>query len=117
MLKAQLPALSALSLDNQLAESHISLGIILNYYDYDFARAEREFQRAIELNPNSAPAHEKQVLQTILKKVRQLRLAVDKAQVMKVVLNTPLIRNIVLPAIKNHFQNMPSFKNIPRSHK
>ena len=75
MPKAREAALKALSLDNQLAESHISPGIILNYYDYDFAGAEREFQRAIELNPNSATAHEKQVLQTILKKIRQLRLA------------------------------------------
>ncbi|MDQ3749939.1 MAG: tetratricopeptide repeat protein, partial [Acidobacteriota bacterium] len=56
--KAREAALKALSLDNQLAESHISLGIILNYYDYDFAGAEREFQRAIELNPNSAAAHQ-----------------------------------------------------------
>ncbi len=56
--KAREAALKALSLDNQLAESHISLGIILNYYDYDFAGAEREFQRAIELNPNSATAHQ-----------------------------------------------------------
>ncbi len=58
MPKAREAALKALSLDNQLAESHISLGIILNYYDYDFAGAEREFQRAIELNPNSATAHQ-----------------------------------------------------------
>ena len=58
MPKAREAALKALSLDNQLAESHISLGIILNYYDYDFAGAEREFKRAIELNPNSATAHQ-----------------------------------------------------------
>lgn len=56
--KAREAALKALSLDNQLAESHISLGIILNYYDYDFAGGEREFQRAIELNPNLAMAHQ-----------------------------------------------------------
>lgn len=56
--KAREAALKALSLDDQLAESHISLGIILNYYDYDFAGAEREFKRAIELNPNSAMAHQ-----------------------------------------------------------
>jgi TolB-like protein len=56
--KAREAALKALSLDDQLAESHISLGMILNYYDYDFAGAEREFRRAIELNPNSAAAHQ-----------------------------------------------------------
>jgi eukaryotic-like serine/threonine-protein kinase len=58
MPKAREAALKALSLDDQLAESHISLGLILNYYDYDFAGAEREFRRAIELDPNSAAAHQ-----------------------------------------------------------
>ena len=56
--RAREAALKALSLDDRLAESHISLGIILNYYDYDFAGAEREFRRAVELNPNSATAHQ-----------------------------------------------------------
>ena len=51
-------ALKALSLDNELAEAHASLGLILLWGDYDFAGAEREFKRAIELNPNYAPAHQ-----------------------------------------------------------
>lgn len=55
--KAREAALKALALDDQLAEAHISIGLVLNFYDYDFAGAEREFRRAIELNPNSAPAH------------------------------------------------------------
>ena len=57
MLKAREAALTALSLDDHLAEAHASLGIILCDYDYDFAGAEREYQRAIELNPNYATAH------------------------------------------------------------
>ncbi len=56
--KAREAALKALSLNNQLAEAHISLGLVLNFYDYDFAGAEREFKAAIELNPNSANAHQ-----------------------------------------------------------
>ena len=51
-------ALKALSLDDRLAEAHASLGIILLWADYDFAAAEREFKRAIELNPNYATAHQ-----------------------------------------------------------
>jgi serine/threonine protein kinase len=51
-------ALKALSLDDGLAEAHASLGLILLWFDYDFAAAEREFKRAIELNPNYAPAHQ-----------------------------------------------------------
>jgi eukaryotic-like serine/threonine-protein kinase len=56
--QAREAALKALSLDNELAEAHASLGLILLWGDYDFAGAEREFKRAIELNPNYAPAHQ-----------------------------------------------------------
>jgi tetratricopeptide (TPR) repeat protein len=58
MPKAKEAALKALALDDRLAEGHASLGQIAAYYDYDFATAEREYRRAIELNPNYAPAHQ-----------------------------------------------------------
>ena len=51
-------ALKALSLDNELAEAHAALAQILIYYDYNFVGAEREHKRAIQLNPNYAPAHQ-----------------------------------------------------------
>jgi TolB-like protein/DNA-binding winged helix-turn-helix (wHTH) protein/Tfp pilus assembly protein PilF len=47
----------ALSLDKSLAEAHTSLAFVSLYYDRDWARAEREFRRAIELNPNYSNAH------------------------------------------------------------
>jgi len=56
--KAREAVLKALSLDNELAEAHSALGQILIYYDYDYAGAEREHKRAIELNPNYATAHQ-----------------------------------------------------------
>ncbi len=58
MPKARDAAQKALALDDQLVEAHAALGLILNTYDYDFAGAEREFKRAIELNPNYATAHQ-----------------------------------------------------------
>jgi TolB-like protein len=58
MPRAKEAALKALSLDNDLAEAHASLGQILHNYDYDFRGAERAFTRALELNPNYAPAHQ-----------------------------------------------------------
>ena len=58
MPRAKDAALKALSLDNELAEAHASLGQILHNYDYDFTGAERAFTRALELNPNYAPAHQ-----------------------------------------------------------
>ncbi len=57
MPKAREAAMKALSLDNDLAEAHAALGLILHSYDYDFAGAERELKRAIELNSNYAEAH------------------------------------------------------------
>ncbi len=57
-LRAREAALKALSLDDNLAEAHSALGQIVVYYDYDFAGAEREHKRAIELNPNYATAHQ-----------------------------------------------------------
>jgi TolB-like protein/DNA-binding winged helix-turn-helix (wHTH) protein/Tfp pilus assembly protein PilF len=50
-------ALKALALDETLAEAHVSLAISKASYDYDYRGAEVELRRAIELNPNCAPAH------------------------------------------------------------
>ncbi len=58
MPKAKQAALKALELDNNLAEAHASYGQVAIYYDYDMATAEKEYRRAIELNPNYATAHQ-----------------------------------------------------------
>jgi TolB-like protein/Flp pilus assembly protein TadD len=55
--KAKAAAQKALELDNTLGEAHASLGQALFAYDFNFAEANREFRRAIELNPNYATAH------------------------------------------------------------
>lgn len=47
----------ALELDNQLAEAHNSLAELLYRFDRDWVGAEKEFKRALELDPNYAPAH------------------------------------------------------------
>ncbi|MGD0310749.1 MAG: tetratricopeptide repeat protein, partial [Acidobacteriota bacterium] len=44
-------------LDDSLAEAHTSLAFVNLYYDRDWAGAEREFRRAIDLNPNYANGH------------------------------------------------------------
>jgi tetratricopeptide (TPR) repeat protein len=58
MPKAKAAARKALEIDDSIAESHVEMGAIDTMYDFDWAGAEREFKRAIELNPNYAPAHE-----------------------------------------------------------
>jgi TolB-like protein/DNA-binding winged helix-turn-helix (wHTH) protein len=47
----------ALALDDNLAEAHTSLAFILDLYDWDWASAEKEYKRAIALNPGYATAH------------------------------------------------------------
>jgi DNA-binding winged helix-turn-helix (wHTH) protein/tetratricopeptide (TPR) repeat protein/TolB-like protein len=54
---ARSAALSAIQLDPALAEPHASLGMIYFYTDWNLEAAEREFERAIQLNPNYATAH------------------------------------------------------------
>ena len=55
--KARQAALKAIALDETLAEAHNSLAYAANRFYWDFEEAEREFKRAIELNPNYATAH------------------------------------------------------------
>ena len=55
--KAKAAALKAIELDSSLAEPHVSLGHVSYFYDRDWSAAEREFKRAIELNPNYPVAH------------------------------------------------------------
>jgi serine/threonine protein kinase/Flp pilus assembly protein TadD len=55
--KAKAAAEKALQLDASLAEPHVSLGLYLSQFAYDTPAAIREFERAIELDPNQAIAH------------------------------------------------------------
>jgi len=57
MPKAKAAAQKAIEIDESLAEPHVSLAHVRYYYDRDWAAAEREFKRAIELNPNYPQAH------------------------------------------------------------
>jgi DNA-binding winged helix-turn-helix (wHTH) protein/tetratricopeptide (TPR) repeat protein len=55
--KAKAAAAKALALDETLAEAHASLAVVAHLYDWDFASSEKEFKRALELDPNNALAH------------------------------------------------------------
>ena len=54
---AKAAAIKALEIDDGVAEAHAALAYASWYYDWNWLSAEREFKRAIELNPNSAIAH------------------------------------------------------------
>jgi TolB-like protein/DNA-binding winged helix-turn-helix (wHTH) protein len=55
---ARQAALQALALDGDSAEAHTALGAVSAVFEWDWATAGREFQRAVDLNPNYATAHQ-----------------------------------------------------------
>jgi len=58
MPKAKAAAMRALALDDSLAEAHASLARVFAAYEWDWASAEKEYKRAIELDPRYAIAHQ-----------------------------------------------------------
>ncbi|HEX8879393.1 MAG TPA: tetratricopeptide repeat protein, partial [Candidatus Acidoferrum sp.] len=55
--RAKAAARKAIEIDDTLAEAHASLAFIAETHEWDWATAEREYQRALELNPGDARAH------------------------------------------------------------
>jgi TolB-like protein/Tfp pilus assembly protein PilF len=55
--KARAAAQRAVELDERLAEAHASLAVIAQNYDWDWQTVEKEYRRAIELDPNYPTAH------------------------------------------------------------
>jgi TolB-like protein/Tfp pilus assembly protein PilF len=57
MEKARAAAQKALAMDDSQAEAHTSLAFVEMHYDWDWPAAEKEFLRALQLNPGYATAH------------------------------------------------------------
>ena len=55
--EAKAAALKAIELDDTIAEPHASLAFIAETHEWDWATAEREYKRALELDPGDARAH------------------------------------------------------------
>jgi TolB-like protein/Flp pilus assembly protein TadD len=74
-------ALKALALDDGLAHAHTALGSILFYGDWDWSAADRQFQRALELNRSDADAHQMySVFLSAMGRFRQAEAEVQAAQ-------------------------------------
>ena len=58
MPKAKAAAARGLQLDGTVSEAHVALGMIALTFDWDWAKADMEFKRAIELDPNNSQAHQ-----------------------------------------------------------
>lgn len=57
MPQARAAASKAVEVDDSLSDAHAVLGFIELYFDWDWKGAEKEFRRALELNPNQPSAH------------------------------------------------------------
>lgn len=55
--KARAAAMTALEIDEQLAEAHASIAWTMFAFDWNWSAAEKELQRSLELNPSYATAH------------------------------------------------------------
>jgi eukaryotic-like serine/threonine-protein kinase len=79
--RAQASAREALRLDPDLVEAHGSLGLIELVYHWNWSAAEKEFRRAIELNPSSAMAHARYwTLLAVLGRTQEAREQIQAAQ-------------------------------------
>jgi serine/threonine-protein kinase len=76
--KAKAAAVRALEIDDSLAEAHASLAFVKSRFEWQWAEADREFNRAIQLNPNYAPAH--QWYSNFLASVGRLSEAIEEAR-------------------------------------
>jgi Tfp pilus assembly protein PilF len=57
--KAKVAAEKALSIEESSAEAHASLGFVKNRFELNFRGAETEYNRALEINQNYPPAHQR----------------------------------------------------------
>jgi TolB-like protein/DNA-binding winged helix-turn-helix (wHTH) protein/Tfp pilus assembly protein PilF len=55
--RARAAAMKALELDPDLAQAHLALARVKHHFEWDWAGAEVEYKRTIELNPNYSVAH------------------------------------------------------------
>ena len=73
-------ALKAVKMDKNIGEAHTVLGVIYNEYDWNYALADKEFQRALFLNPNHATTYQYYAeLMTSLGNLNMARELFDKA--------------------------------------
>jgi adenylate cyclase len=74
--KAKYYASKAIETDSSLSEAHVAVGLVLFIHEWNFAQAEREYRRAIELNPSSASAHLQ--LSNLLENLGRFNEAIDE---------------------------------------
>jgi serine/threonine protein kinase/tetratricopeptide (TPR) repeat protein len=88
--KARAAASKAIEINRALPAAHAALGYYLMYHEFDFRQAEREFQNAIELNPNYVTArHYYAIYLTAVGRLKDARAEIERAQKLDV-LSVPI---------------------------
>lgn len=92
-VRAAQTAEKALHLDDSLGQAHIAMATVRFRYDWNWAEAEREFQRGIELNPNDADAYTSySVFLGVMRRTEEALAAVRKAEQLDPL--SPIISNV-----------------------
>lgn len=92
--KAKAAATRALEIDPNLAEAHTTLAYVLAEYDWNFAEAEREYRRAIELSPNYPTARQwYSELLTAMRRFDEAERQIKKAQELDPL--SPIVQTVV----------------------
>ncbi len=77
---AEIAARKALEIDNEVAEAHVALGYV-DFFNWNWAIAEAEFKRALELNPNYAFAHSQYALYLVARgRIDEALAEINRAQ-------------------------------------
>src|SRR5215813_4211470 len=77
---AESAARKALEIDNEVAEAHAALAYV-NHFNWNWAVAEAEFKRSLELNPNYANAHRQYAVYLVARgRVDEALAEIDRAQ-------------------------------------
>jgi TolB-like protein/DNA-binding winged helix-turn-helix (wHTH) protein/Tfp pilus assembly protein PilF len=92
--KAKAAARKAVELDETLADGHCYVGTAAAFGDWDWATAEREFKRAIELNPSHVAAHANYGM--MLASLRRFREATEQFQVARGLDPYPPVRSTMV---------------------
>ncbi|MEJ7709419.1 MAG: tetratricopeptide repeat protein [Pyrinomonadaceae bacterium] len=121
--RAKQAALRAVELDQNLAESYSSLAFIEFYYDRDWSGAERDFRRAISINPNYAPVRHWYAMtlsaqgrhaEALIEVERALTLDPRSAIIMTAIANVQYTRGATTKQLKDVFKLWKWIRDLQR---
>ena len=107
--KSRTSATRALELDEGLAEAHTSLGWVKRVHDWDWAGSEREFRRALELNPNDVNAHQwYALLLATLGRLDEALAEIEQAQELAPLAKIVVQNNFAIHQYRHEFDALPA---------